>query len=160
MTVYCNPGFSPDMWDKTVYVAKYMSGMMYHFQNINFGEGVKEVVYHAMSGDSIFRLSFGVGITYGKKNKSIGSLFMMDYETVQSLEGEALLKYVSQQLIEETKNFEEKKIKNFDLEGYIKNLEEYFAEAMQLMREGKNPGEGKVLNEDIQMAMAKKWSKL
>ena len=40
------------------------------------------------------------------------------------------------------------------------HLEQYFAEAVQLMREGRNPGEGKELNEDIKLAMAKKWSKL
>ena len=160
MTVYCNPNFSQSMWDKTVYVAKYMSGMIYYFQNKNFGEAVKEIVYHPMSGDSVFWVSFGVGITYGRKSKSIGSLFAMDYETIQSLEGEALLTYVAQQVIEKTKRFADKKIKSFDLEGYIKSLEEYFAEALQLMREGKNPGEGKELNEEIQLEMAKKWSKL
>ncbi|MBK9382673.1 MAG: hypothetical protein IPN39_15285 [Chitinophagaceae bacterium] len=160
MTVYCNPNFSQSMWDKTVYVAKYMSGMIYHFQNKYFGEAVKEIVYHPMSGDSVFWASFGIGTTYGRKSKSIGSLFAIDYETIQSLEGEALLTYVAQQVVEETKKFADKKIKNFDLEGYIKNLEEYFSEALELMREGKNPGEGKELNEDIQLEMAKKWSKL
>lgn len=160
MIVYCNPGFSQDMWDKTVYVTKYMSGMIFHFQNKNFGDGVKEIVYGPLSGDSIFWVSNGTGTTYGRKSKSIGSLFAMDYQTIQSLEGEALLKFVSRQVIEETKKFVEKKIEDFDLEGYIKSLEEYFVVAMQLIKEGKNPGEGKVLNKDIQLAMAKKWSKL
>lgn len=160
MIVSCTPHFSRDLWDKTVYVAKYMSGSLYHFQNLQFGEGVTEVAYHAVGGDSVFLFSFGEGTTYGRKNKSIGNLFKMDYETIQSLEKEALLKYVSQQVIEETKKFVEKKIKDFDLEGYIKSLEEYFAEALQLMQEGKNPGEGKELNEDIKLVIAKKWSKL
>lgn len=160
MTVYCNPNFSQQMWDKTVYATKYMSGMIYHFQDKNFGGAVEEIVYHPMSGDSVFWVSFGVGTTYSRRNKSIGSLFAMDYEIIQSLEGEALLKFVSRQVIEETKKFTEKKIKDFNLEGYIKSLEEYFVVAMQLMKEGKNPGEGKVLNKDIQLAMAKKWSKL
>jgi hypothetical protein len=160
MTVYCNCGFSKDLQHKNHQCVRFLNGMLFHFQNLNFGDGVKEIAHYIVSGDSVFLVSYGAGIGYGRRTKNIGSIFFMDYETIQSLEGEALLKYVSQQLIEETKKFTEKKIKNFDLEGYLKSLEEYFAEAMQLMREGKNPGEGKVLNEDIQMAMAKKWSKL
>ena len=160
MVVYCNCSFSNDLWDKNVYCAKFMDGMIYHFQNISFGEGAKEVTYCIVSGNSVFLLSFGAGITYGRKNKGIGSLFVIDYETLQSLEGETLLTYLSRQLIEETKKFENKKIKNFNLEAYIKSLEEYFAEAMQLMQVGKSPSEGKVLNENIELAIAKKWSKL
>lgn len=137
-----------------------MSGMIYHFQDKEFGESIREVAYHAVSGDSVYLLSFGEGATYGRRNKSLGTLFKMDYETIQSLEGEALLRYVSQQVIEETKKFAEKKIKNFDLEGYIRSLEEYFTEAFQLMREGKNPCKGKVMNDEIMLAVAKKWSKL
>src|ERR1700741_4134311 len=130
MTVYCNSGFSQDIWNKALYTSEFMSGMIYHFQNINFGKGVKEVVYIAICGDSVFLLSYGPGTTYGRKNKSIGALFFMDYETVQSLEGEALLRYIGQQLIENTKKFAEKKIKDFDLEGFIKSLREYLEEAM------------------------------
>jgi len=146
------------MSDKDAYVWKFLDGIIYHFQNLSFGDGVKEIVYGFKSGDSIYLFSYGTGTTYGKKSISCG--FAMDYETIQSLEGEALLAYVAQQVVEETKKFADKKIKNFDLEGYIKSLEEYFAEALQLMQEGKNPGEGKELNEEIQLAMAKKWSKL
>ncbi len=160
MTVYCNPNFSQKLWDKTVYITKYMSGMIYHFQDRNFGEGVKEIVYHPMSGDSVFWVSFGVGTSYSKKSKSIGVLFAIDYETVQLLEGEALLSFVSDRMIEETNKFVDKKIKDFDFAGYIKSLGEYFAEAMLLVRAGRNPSEGKVLNPDIQLAMAKKWSRL
>jgi hypothetical protein len=143
-----------------VYVAEYMSGIIYHFQDLHFGEGVEQVVYHIVGGDSVFLFSFGEGTTYGKKNKNIGNLFKVHYETIQSLEGEVLLKYVSQQVIEETNKFTEKKIKRFDFQSYIKSLEEYFALALQVMRKGKNPAEGKVLNEDIQLAITKKWSRL
>lgn len=160
MTVYCNPMFSPDMWKKNVYAAKFMSGMIYHFQNLSFGDGLREVVYIAKSGDSVYLVSFGPGTSFSRRYKSIGCGFVMDYEHVQSLEGELLLLYIAQQVIKETKKFAEKKIKNFNLEEFIKSLEEYFAEAVQLMREGRNPGEGKELNEDIKLAMAKKWSKL
>ncbi|MBK8142205.1 MAG: hypothetical protein IPK57_15360 [Chitinophagaceae bacterium] len=111
MTVYCNPNFSQSMWDKTVYVAKYMSGMIYHFQNKYFGEAVKEIVYHPMSGDSVFWASFGIGTTYGRKSKSIGSLFAIDYETIQSLEGEALLTYVAQQVVEATKSLQTRRLR-------------------------------------------------
>lgn len=84
----------------------------------------------------------------------------MDYETVQSLEEEALLQYVSQQLIAETRKIVERKIKHFDFEGYINSLTGYFAEAQELMRNGKNPAEGKQLNEDIQSEITKRMLKL
>jgi hypothetical protein len=160
MIVDCIPHMPKAVWDKTVYIGEFMSGMVYHFQDKEFGESIKEVAYNVVSGDSVFLVSFGEGITYGRRNKSLGSLFETNYETIQSLEGEALLKHVGEQLIAETKKFAEKKIKDFDLEGYIKSLEEYFNEAMQSMREGKRPDEGKVANEEIQIARAKKWSRL
>ncbi len=160
MIVYCNPMFSPDLWEKNVYAAEFMSGMIYHFQNRNFGNGLIEVVYIAISGDSVYLLSFGPGMSYSRRHKNIGSGFIMDYETIQSLEGEPLLTYLAEQVILDSKKFVEKNIKNFDLDEYIKALEEYFDEALRLMRDGKNPAEGKVLNDEVQLAMAKKWSRL
>ena len=159
MTVYCNCGLSPDYGIRNKYVVDYMSGLIYYYQNLSFGEGVKEVVYYLASGDEEYLRFIGTGTTYGRRNKSISCIFFVDYEA-RKLEVEELLRYMSKQLIKESEKFTEKKIKNFDLEGYIKSLEEYFAEAIQLLREGKNPGEGKELNEDIQLEMAKKWSKL
>jgi len=160
MIVYCNCGFSKDLQDKNLYCVNFFNGMLFHFQDMDFGNGVKEIAYYILSGDSVFLVSYGIGIGYGRKNKNIGSIFSLNYEIIQTLEAEALLNYVSQQLIEETRKFALKKIKDFDLDGYIGSLKEYFSEAMRLMREGKIPGEGKIVSEEIQLVMANKLSKL
>lgn len=160
MTVYCNCGLSPEYGVRNDYIIDYFSGLVYHFQDLNFGNGVKEIVYYLASGGKDFLRFIGTGTVYKKKSKTIGCGFFVDFETAKRLEIEALLPYMSLQLIEESKNFSKMHIKDFDLESYIICLEKYFSEAMQTMINGKKPGEGKTLNEDIQISMTKKWSKL
>lgn len=160
MIVYCNCGLSPEFGIRNQYVVDYLDGLIYHFQDLNFGQGVEEVAYYMACGDEEYLRYIGKGISYSRKSRSLGSIFFLDYNIARGLEIEKLLLYVSRQMIEESARFGEKKVKDFDLGKYIESLEDYFEEAMQLMRDGKKPGEGKVLNSDIQLAMAKKWSKL
>jgi hypothetical protein len=162
MTVYGSCDFNYSM-DTTFYVAKFMGGMIYNFQDLDFGDGVKEIVYHGVTSDTPF-LNFledrDFKAKYGRRNKGISTYFVMDHKITQELEGEGLLSFVAEKLILETTTFAEKKIKDFNLEGYIKNLRQHLNEALHLMSEGKDPSEGKVLNKEIELAMQKKWAKL
>ena len=160
MIVYCNFSITNAINPKQITLYEFVGGMIYYFQNLCFGEGVKEIVYFVISGDEEYLSHFGVGTSYGRRYKTLGTIFTVDHKTLQSLEGEDLFDFISQQVINQSRKFADKKIKNFNLEEYINNLEKYFSEAMQIMREGRSPAEGKVLNEDIQYAMAKKFSKL
>lgn len=160
MTVYCNSSLSSDYGVRDEYIRDYLSGLLYHFQTLNFGEGVKEVVYFMAGGSKEYLSYIGVGTVYSKKIKSIGCGFYLDFEISKKMEIEELLPYVSFQLIEESKKFSQLRIRDFDLEDFVKGLELYFSEALKLMKDGKKPGEGKVLNDEIQISMAKKWSKL
>ena len=134
--------------------------MIYFFQNKTFGDTVKEIAYYGDGTDFRYLRKNEIRPTYGRKNKSIGCYFIFNMETIQFLEGKELLYFVSEQVIKETNRFVEKKIRNFDLEGYIKNLKQYFREAQDLINEGKDPSEGKLLNEDIKAAMLVKFSRL
>lgn len=160
MIVYCNFSITNQPSTKELTLFEFVSGMGYHFQNLNFGDGVKEISYLIVGNDPSHLSFYGPGIVFGRKNRTVSSLFVVGYEMVLSLEGEKLFKFIHTQLINESFRFGDKKIKNFDLESYVKSLDKYLSEATQLMLEGKLPAEGKVLNEDIQTAIAKKFSKL
>jgi hypothetical protein len=160
MIVYCNFALANQVTPKQIMLFEFVSGMLYHFQNLSFGAGVKEITYYTVGSDPSHVSFYKPGISYSSKTKTIGSLFTVDYETVLSLEGALLFDFVSQQVINESKRFVNKKIKDFSLEGYIQSLEDYFAHAKILMSEGNIPGKDKILNEDIQLAIAKKWSRL
>ncbi|MBL7733562.1 MAG: hypothetical protein JNM88_20500 [Chitinophagaceae bacterium] len=137
-----------------------MNGLLYFFQDKDFGKGVQEIAYIAKSGDSVFLFSFGPGTTYSSRYKRIGCGFIMDYDTIQSLERESLLAYTGGQLIAQTRKFSEKRIKDFDLDGYTESLSEYIKEAKAIILNGGSPDEGKSLNEDIRENLAKRWYKL
>jgi hypothetical protein len=122
MTVYCNAGFSNDIKEKNYFVAKFLGGMIYHFQNLSFGESVKEIVHFVACGPSDFLVSFGLGMSYGRRNRSLGSLFTISHEAVKELEGKALLSYISDALLLESSKLTEIKPKKFDLDQYKESL--------------------------------------
>lgn len=70
MIVDCMAFMPQKEWNKTVYIAEFVSGMVYCFQDKEFGESIKEVAYNAVSGDFVFLFSFGEGTTYSRRNKS------------------------------------------------------------------------------------------
>lgn len=160
MIVYCNFAHSDTVNDKTFYLYKFVAGMLYHFQNINFGTGVKEIVYYGMCDYPSDLDSTSPWVRFGSKNKCITCSFYLNNEKVSSLEGDILLKFVAEQMLLSSNKFIEKKIKDFSVESYCKSLSDYFSYALPLVMEGRNLEEGKSLNEDIKLAMWKKFSRL
>ena len=149
--------------EKTFYVAKFFSGLIFHFQDLDFGENVREVIYHAISSDTPF-LNFieqkDFSPKYGRRNKGIRTYSVFDSNVTEYLEGPVLLNFITEHITTETEKFSEFNLKKFNLEGFRTALKEYFANALILLKEDKDPSDGRVLNEDIEIAMQKKWKNL
>ena len=160
MIVYCNIGFSNDIQEKKAHLIQFVDGLLYYFQNLTFGEDVEEIAFYAASGDSMFMLSYGEGLYYKRKKKVIGGVLKINFDRVKVLEKAALCAYFAEQLIEEIKKISELNVKKFDLNGFILKLEEYFKEAIELIKIGKDMSEGQTLNEDIKIKMQQKFSNL
>jgi hypothetical protein len=146
--------------EKTFFVAKFFSGLIFHFQNKDFGESVREIVYHGVSSNTPF-LNFleqkDFKAKYGRRNKGIQTYSVFDNNVTEELKELNLLSFISKHIMDETAKFSELKIKKFDLEAYTIALQQYFDNALILLKEGKDPSERKILNEDIESAMQKKW---
>lgn len=160
MIVYCNSGFSKDISEKNYYVAKFLGGLIYHFQDLTFGESVKEIVHYMACGTEDYLRYLGVGMTYSRRNRSLGSLFTISYDKVKKSEGKALLEYISEELLTETARLEMKAPKKFDLNAYKTSLSIYLNEALTIVLSEGDPSSKKTLSDDIQQAMNKKWSRL
>jgi len=152
-----------DSQEKTFFVADYFGGLIYHFQNLDFGESVKEIVYHSVTSNTPF-LNFleekDFKPKYGRRNKGIRTYSVFDSNIAQELTGLKLLSFISEHIMLETSKFSEFKIKKFDLDAYKIALRQYFDDALTLIKEGRNPSEGKILNEDIELIMQRKWANL
>ncbi|HEX4875089.1 MAG TPA: hypothetical protein VFV31_00360 [Chitinophagaceae bacterium] len=160
MTVYCNSGFSEDIKEKNFYIAKFLGGMIYHFQNLEFGDSVKEIVHYMACGPESFLFSHGIGMSYGRRNRGLSSLFTISYEKVKDLSEKPLLDYVSSELLIETDKLGQIKPKKFDLTAYKNSLTDYLADSINIVTSGGDPSSNKILNKDIQEAMWKKFSRL
>lgn len=160
MIVYCNIALAQESWEKNKIAADYLSGLIYHFQELDFGTNINQIAYMAVGGDANFRISYEEGIKYRKKNKTIESVFFMDYTTLTALEQLPLVKYIGEQLISESVKFKNLNIHDFYLDKYIASLESYLLEAKELIQQGISPSAGKKLNDDIQEAMTKKYLRL
>ncbi|TXJ29021.1 MAG: hypothetical protein E6Q24_04915 [Chitinophagaceae bacterium] len=160
MIVYCNTAFEQESWEKNVIATDYLSGLIYHFQNLNFGPGVNEIVYLVVSGTSGFTFSYEEVLKFKKKTKTIESIFFCDYNIVREADRSKLIEYLEEQLLSESTKFKNLNTPDFQLDDYITSLKGYLLEAKKLMQQNINPAAGKKLNDDIQEAMAKKFLKL
>ncbi|MBK6825892.1 MAG: hypothetical protein IPG86_02975 [Chitinophagaceae bacterium] len=149
--------------EKTFYVATFFSGLIFHFQDLDFGENVREVVYYAVSSNTPF-LNFieqkDFFPKYGRRNKGIRTYSVFDSNVTEDLEGPELLNFISEHIMTETVKFSEFRLKKFNIEGYRTALMDYFTNALILLKEDKDPSSGRVLNADIEIAMQKKWKNL
>jgi hypothetical protein len=160
MIVYCNTAFEQESWEKNVIAAEYLSGLIYHFQDVKFGPGINEIAHLAVSGTPGFKFSYEESLKFKKKTKTIESIFFLDYDIVREADRSKLIEYLEEQLLSESTKFKNLNIPNFQLDDYIASLKDYLSNAKKLMQQNINPAAGKKLNDDIQEAMAKKFLKL
>ncbi|MCX6318577.1 MAG: hypothetical protein NTW29_14890 [Bacteroidetes bacterium] len=162
MVVYGTCEFYDNL-DKTFFAAKYLGGLIYHFQDLDFGEGVREIVYYSVSSNQPF-LNFleekDFKPKYGRRNKGISTYAVFDNNLADDLNEPDLLLFLSGHIMEETKKFADFNFRKFNLDAYTISLQQYFDNACQLINDGRDPSEGKKLNEDIEQTMLRKWRNL
>lgn len=160
MIVYCNENLSIDLKREGSLASKLFSGLIFFFQNKNFGSGLNEIVFIMLAGDKEYQQHYGVGRIYKKRSKTYSSIFLSDYEVMENLSDEELLKYLSNELIDEAKEIKKLNIPDFDTDSFLHQLSIYLNESMPEALLGKYLSEGKVLNPDIKETMRQKFLKL
>ena len=160
MIVRCVANFPDELEFYRTTANKLYSGLIYFFQNKDFGIGLKEIAFRMLTGDEDSLQHYCIGSKYSKKIKSYGSLFVIEYKLMIQLSDRDLLGYFKQELIKEAIEISEAQIKDFDLDTFIQQLEMYFDEAIPMVMSGKYPSEGKVLNKDIEEIMLTRFKGL
>ena len=98
-----------------------------------FGKGIKEFLFVFIIVPPSNRLHQPY-TRYYKKTKNLDVYARMDYEAVLSLTSETTLPYLAWFLIEELKKLESKKIPDFDMVAFRKEVEQRLNQAAILNR--------------------------
>ncbi len=96
------------------------------FENKDFGEGVKEIMYFQRCLAKEHHHPITAIYTYSKTIKKIQCVVELHYESALEMEIPEFRNYVVERYLSETAKFSGYKIKDFDHEGYLKELELFF----------------------------------
>jgi len=101
----------------------YSTALGKYYSERSYGEKVNEVLYRE------FCLKEGYNdklLYYGPGRKIIDCAIVLDYDAVLKMGNDEYGKYLAKLYIDRSNQFEELKIKNFDVEKYVEDLTAFF----------------------------------
>lgn len=160
MIIYCAESFDSNLSEKGKLVYHLGEGVLYHFQNKNFGTGIKKISYTAVSMESEKMQYYGLGNNYMKRKRMYVSVFHIPIIDAIVYDNDELLWEWVRRILEETDKMKDAGVKDFDNPAFRLELKTYLDDSIPKALAGENLIEGMTLSQEIQDDIAAIYRKM
>ena len=126
MIVYLNLFFELSVQEKTAFIYEHIKWMTNFFQDRTYGSSVNVIAMGAVVDTDEQLQYYGFGISYPRRTKTINVLFKLDLPLAQKSSSAEFLSHLEIKIYGEIAKFQELKLKDFDLDGFLLAMKDFF----------------------------------